>query len=152
MTAEANSDGDTPRRLPDVWYAKEGLAFECTGCGDCCTGAPGYVWVSDEEIDQLAAWLTMDRDVFVRRFVRKVGARRSLVEFGSGDCVFLDPDTRRCRVYPVRPGQCRTWPFWDSNLATPAAWEATCRSCPGAGNGPVVPLEEIEKRRKVISI
>ena len=152
MTAEANSDGDTPRRPPDVWYAKEGLAFECTGCGDCCTGAPGYVWVSDEEIDQLAAWLTMDRDVFVRRFVRKVGARRSLVEFASGDCVFLDPDTRRCRVYPVRPGQCRTWPFWDSNLATPAAWEATCRSCPGAGNGPVVPLEEIEKRRKVISI
>lgn len=151
MTSDANSDRDTPRRPADVWYA-EGLAFECTGCGDCCTGAPGYVWVSDEEVDQLAAWLTLDRDVFVRRFVRKVGSRKSLVEFASGDCVFLDPDTRRCRVYPVRPGQCRTWPFWDSNLKTPAAWEATCRSCPGAGNGPLVPLEEIERRRKVISI
>ena len=152
MTADANSDHDTPRQPSGAWYAEEGLAFECTGCGDCCTGAPGYVWVSDQEIDQLADWLTLERDVFVRRYVRKVGRRRSLVEFASGDCVFLDPDSRRCRVYPVRPGQCRTWPFWDSNLKTPAAWEATCRACPGAGKGPLVPLEEIEKRRKVISI
>ena len=152
MTSNANSGGDTPRRPADVWYAEKGLAFECTGCGDCCTGAPGYVWVRDEEIDRLADWLTLDRAAFVRRFVRKVGARRSLVEFANGDCVFFDTDSRRCRVYPVRPEQCRTWPFWDSNLKTPAAWEATCRSCPGAGNGQLVPLEEIEKRRKVISI
>ena len=45
MTADANSNHDTPRQPSDAWYAEEGLAFECTGCGDCCTGAPGYVWV-----------------------------------------------------------------------------------------------------------
>jgi hypothetical protein len=36
------------------WY-KDGLRFTCTGCGDCCTGAPGYVWVNKEEIEALAA-------------------------------------------------------------------------------------------------
>ncbi len=143
----AAADGQQGR----PWYA-DGLPFECTGCGDCCTGAPGYVWINEEEIDHMAQWLAMDRKKFVRRYVRKVGRRKSLIEYASGDCVFFDPQTRRCRVYPVRPGQCRTWPFWDSNLRPPAAWEATCKHCPGAGRGAVVPLEEIEKRRRVISI
>ena len=151
MAAGANSDHSTTQRPAKPWYAA-GLAFECSGCGNCCTGAPGFVWVSDEEIEQLADWLTLDREVFVRRYVRKVGLRKSLTEYASGDCVFFDRDSRRCRVYPARPGQCRTWPFWDSNLRSPASWEAACQACPGAGNGPLVPLEEIEKRRKVISI
>ena len=38
------------------WY-DEGLRFQCSQCGDCCTGAPGYVWVNQEEIEQLAAQL-----------------------------------------------------------------------------------------------
>ena len=39
--------------LEKPWY-HEGLRFECTGCGDCCTGAPGYVWLTEEEIRALA--------------------------------------------------------------------------------------------------
>ena len=31
------------------WYAA-GLRFFCTQCGDCCSGAPGFVWVNEEEI------------------------------------------------------------------------------------------------------
>ncbi len=38
------------------WY-QDGLKFRCTGCGDCCTGAPGYVWVNKEEIAALAVYL-----------------------------------------------------------------------------------------------
>jgi Fe-S-cluster containining protein len=151
MTDESNSHRGATNQQQVPWYA-EGLSFTCTGCGNCCTGAPGFVWVSEEEIDQLADWLTMDRAQFVRQYVRKVGRRKSLVEYASGDCVFFDPETRRCRVYPVRPGQCRTWPFWDSNLRSPAAWESTCTQCPGAGRGQVVPLEEIERQRRVVSI
>ena len=37
------------------------------------------------------------------------------------DCVFLKEDPERgrktCSIYPVRPLQCRTWPFWPENLA-----------------------------------
>ena len=37
----------------DPWY-RDGLAFTCTRCGACCTGAPGYVWVDADEIAALA--------------------------------------------------------------------------------------------------
>lgn len=70
----------------------------------------------------------------------------SLTEHLNGDCTFLDPQTRCCRVYPVRPAQCQTWPFWRSNVATPDDWEKTCEACPGAGRGTLVSLDQIESR------
>jgi Fe-S-cluster containining protein len=53
-------------------------------------------------------------------------------------------------VYPVRPPQCRTWPFWESNLESPEAWQKTCDDCPGSGQGELIPVEEISKRLRVI--
>ncbi len=108
--------------MNEPWY-RDGLKFACTGCGDCCTGAPGYVWVNQAEIEMLAAAVGLDAEEFQRRFVRAVGVRKSLTELANGDCVFFDGESRRCRVYEARPRQCRTWPFWPSNLATPAAWQ-----------------------------
>src|SRR6185437_3307857 len=96
------------------WY-KEGLRFECTQCGDCCTGAPGYVWVNRQEIEQLAALVGLDTADFEKRYVRTVGVRKTLVEFDNGDCVFFDGKSRKCTVYDARPRQCRSWPFWESN-------------------------------------
>ena len=116
------------------WY-KDGLRFQCTGCGDCCTGAPGYVWVNKEEIAALAAEVRHRRRR-VRSAIRpRVGVRKSLNEYDNGDCVFFDGKTRKCRVYAARPRQCRTWPFWDSNIRTPEAWADTCEVCPGSGTG-----------------
>src|SRR6478672_6707328 len=40
----------------EVWFS-EGLRFSCTRCGNCCTGAPGFVWVSPEELATLADYL-----------------------------------------------------------------------------------------------
>ena len=133
------------------WY-QEGLRFRCTQCGDCCTGAPGYVWVNKEEIAQMAERMEMDVEQFESQYVRKVGIRKSLREFPDGDCVLLDPDTRKCMAYEARPRQCRTWPFWDSNLRTPEAWEETCEACPGAGKGKLHSIEKIEQQRKVMRI
>lgn len=132
-------------RLP--WY-KDGLQFECSQCGDCCSGAPGFVWVDDAEIETLAKRLEMELDAFERKFVRQVGVRKSLVEYPDGDCIFLDPDSRGCTVYEDRPVQCRTWPFWNSNLSNRREWKETCRVCPGSGTGRLYTLEEIEVRRK----
>lgn len=133
------------------WY-HQGLQFQCVGCGQCCTGEPGYVWVNEEEIAALAAALEMSREEFEGLFVRSVGERTSLVEMSNGDCVFFDGETRRCRVYALRPRQCRTWPFWQSNVRSVHAWQQTCRVCPGSGRGPVVPLETIERLIAVIRI
>jgi uncharacterized protein len=128
--------------VSEPWY-QGGLKFSCTGCGDCCTGAPGYVWVNASEIEALAATVGLPVDEFLRRYVRKVGMRRSLIELAGGDCVFFESTSRRCRVYDARPRQCRTWPFWASNVATPAAWEQTAERCPGCNRGRRVPLGKI---------
>ena len=133
------------------WYS-DGLRFKCTGCGDCCTGAPGFVWVTNDEIAKLAAGIKVEVDFFEKNYVRRVGIRKSLVEFPNGDCVFFDNESRRCQVYEVRPRQCRTWPFWDSNLKSPEAWKETCETCPGSGTGKLYQLNEIEKARKTVRV
>jgi Fe-S-cluster containining protein len=139
------------------WYA-DGLKFTCTECGNCCTGGPGFVWISEEEVERLAEFLKLTpRQVFVR-YCRKVGSRWSLKERrtseGLYDCVFLteQPDAapashelnedqsiplrrRGCSIYPARPLQCRTWPFWDSNLSSMEMWEHASKRCPGMGTG-----------------
>ena len=106
--------------MPKKPWFKDGLRFECTQCGDCCTGAPGYVWVNADEIKALAATVGVSVEEFEAKFVRQLGKRKSLIEYENGDCVFFDGKTRKCKVYGARPRQCKTWPFWDSNIETPA--------------------------------
>ena len=136
----------------EPWY-KGGLRFQCSQCGDCCTGAPGFVWVNKAEIEALAAARgETDIEEFQRQYVRQVGIRRSLVERPNGDCIFFDGDSRRCTVYEARPRQCRTWPFWASNIRTPEDWERTCRDCPGSGKGKLHQIEDIEAQRDVFQL
>jgi uncharacterized protein len=71
-----------------------------------------------------------------------------LIEFANGDCVFFDNQRRGCKIYSARPRQCRTWPFWDSNLNAPETWDETAAHCAGCNNGPLIVLEEIELRRQ----
>jgi Fe-S-cluster containining protein len=110
------------------------------------------VWVTNDEISALAAHVDMSVAEFESRYVRHIGVRKSLKEYANGDCVFFDGKTRKCRVYADRPRQCRTWPFWDSNLRTPEAWADTCSVCPGSGSGRLYQLSEIEEQKSVIRI
>jgi Fe-S-cluster containining protein len=124
------------------WY-RDGLAFTCTRCGACCTGTPGYVWVDVDEIERLADYRKEDLETFGKQFLRRVGRRYSLVEKPNGDCVFWESG-RGCTVYPARPTQCQTWPFWDENVETPGDWKQTQAHCPGSGQGQLYSVEEIE--------
>jgi Fe-S-cluster containining protein len=133
--------------MSDVWY-QTGLSFQCTGCGNCCSGPQtGFVWVSDQEIAAIAEKMNMadDIDRFERQFVRTIGNRKSLVEYSDGDCIFLDPTLRRCSVYEARPMQCRTWPFWSENLKSPSHWGQAAKSCPGCNQGKLYSISKIEK-------
>jgi uncharacterized protein len=131
------------------WYA-EGLRFSCTQCGNCCSGAPGYVWVTEEEAAGIAAYLNLSVEEFGRQHLRRIGQRLSLREWSNGDCEWLVryPDGKtKCAVHPARPVQCRTWPFWESNLESPAAWRAAGRTCPGLNVGAFHPLPVIQEQR-----
>ena len=133
--------------MTDRWYS-EGLRFECTQCGACCSGEPGHVWVNQEEIVALAKEMELTEAEFREQYVRKVGARYSLIEHDNGDCVFLDPQSRGCTLYEARPIQCRTWPFWSSTLKSERTWKETCEECPGAGKGRLYSIDEIEQARR----
>ena len=135
----------------EVWYAG-GLRFECTQCGDCCSGAEGYVWVNQAEIDSMAERVGLTPLDFEKSYVKRVGVRRSLKERQNGDCALLDEETRKCTAYEQRPRQCKTWPFWDSNLRSKKAWEEAAEACPGCNKGTVVPLETIVQQASKIRI
>lgn len=139
-----------PDQPADPWYA-DGLRFTCTQCGKCCTGAPGYVWVDDAEVAALAKARGEPVREFVAVYTRAARGKRTLREKENGDCVFWEAG-RGCTVYPVRPRQCRTWPFWESNVETPEAWDRAVEICPGSGGGELIPAEEITRRVNVIKM
>jgi Fe-S-cluster containining protein len=122
------------------WY-QNGLKFECTKCGHCCTGGPGFVWVRVEEMHRIAEFLGMRFRDFVQKYVRKVGERYSLIEKPNNDCIFFDSG---CTIYPARPIQCRTFPFWKENVKNPGAWNFTAKSCEGINQGRLFSEEEID--------
>ena len=125
--------------------SSRGLRFECQQCSYCCTGSPGFVWLSDADISSLCAFFAMDLEEFSRSYCRAVevdgGTALSLREKSGYDCIFLAGGL--CSVYSVRPVQCRTYPFWEEILDTEASWESEGRCCPGIGAGALVPPEKI---------
>jgi len=132
------------------WYAA-GLAFECARCGNCCAGPhAGYVWLGAADITAIAAHLGIAEPEACQKYVRRAERRYSLIERKDNrDCIFLLPDgegRRKCAVYPVRPIQCRTWPFWKNNLSDPDSWARAGLRCPGINHGAVVSCNEIETR------
>lgn len=124
------------------WY-RDGLRFSCTQCGNCCTGAPGFTWVSEDEIAALVRRLGIPDPEFRQRFTRTVwrkGAQQvTLVDLGKAKnhaCTFFKKGVG-CTVYEDRPRQCRTWPFWRRNLTDPQDWAAEAAGCPGINRGPL---------------
>jgi len=132
----------------DKWY-QAGLSFECTQCGNCCSGAPGFVWATKEEIRRISEFLGRDDGWLESKHLRRVGFRYSLTETRDGDCIFLKREGNQtmCSIYPVRPLQCRTWPFWRQNLRSPDTWNAAHETCPGVNHGRQYGFVEIESIR-----
>lgn len=133
---------------PSPWYAK-GLNFECTGCGKCCTGTPGYVWLSEQEIQEIAVFLGLTIEEFAIRYLRLVDGDLSLKECPKNyDCVFLKD--KKCEIYSVRPQQCRTFPWWPRLLKSEKDWEEAARDCEGISpQAPLVAFETIEEQRLI---
>jgi len=130
------------------WYAG-GLHFECVRCGRCCSGPDeGYIWVTKREIKLIADFLKISPEQCRRKFLKRIGHRTTIIEHHSTkDCIFLQESNSRkkCIIYPVRPSQCRIWPFWSSNLKSPAAWNQTAKKCPGINRGRFYSLDDIKK-------
>ncbi len=126
------------------WFDK-GLRFECTQCGNCCKNSGGYdyVYLTDHDVVAIAQHLDLTPAAFVQRHcVLEDGW--VILRMDEPACAFLTEDNR-CSIYPVRPKQCATWPFWEENLER-ATWEGpVTERCPGIGKGDLVPATEVER-------
>jgi len=70
----------------------------------------------------------------------------SLKEKSNKDCIFWDSN---CTVYRARPLQCRTFPFWESIVASAQNWEVTASGCPGINSGALHTAKAIEQNIKL---
>ncbi|MBN1362443.1 MAG: YkgJ family cysteine cluster protein [Sedimentisphaerales bacterium] len=138
-------------RTNTKWYAA-GLHFECAECGGCCSGpGEGYIWVVRTEIELIAKHLKLTPEELRRQYLRRVGLRTSIIEHSiTKDCIFLRQVAggKQCAIYPVRPNQCRTWPFWAENLSSPHAWNTAALRCSGINRGRRYSAEEIERIKR----
>lgn len=101
--------------------------FVCRRCGACCRIPDGFVRVDGGEIARIAAFLGIGEREFIESETEVAPDRKSLVlrSREDGACVYLTGDNR-CRINPVKPEQCRTFPFEWTN-ADSASY------CPGLG-------------------
>lgn len=122
------------------YFFEGGLRFACKRCGSCCTGEPGIIYVDEQEITVIAEFLDLSREIFVQRCLYEFQDSYSIRETNDGRCIFYE---NGCAIYPVRPIQCSTFPFWFQNLRSEQSWEEVALRCPGIGKGPNHTKEDI---------
>lgn len=133
---KCNPDEQYQRR----YFFDAGIHYECQRCGACCTGDPGIIRISGQEIEVLAEFLKMPVPDLTRIHLRPIASGFSIAEEADGTCRFYD---QGCRIYPFRPFQCRTYPFWFSQMRSLRQWEKARCQCPGIGKGPLYYRERI---------
>lgn len=88
--------------------------FKCVeNCGRCCRELE--IPLRDEDIEEIEklgynAWEFVDYDKAFYRGDKFLGYAIKKRPF-DGACIFLDPETNRCRIYRHRPLACRLYPF-----------------------------------------
>jgi Fe-S-cluster containining protein len=125
---------DTPVDGNQPWYAA-GLRFGCQpDCGACCTNHDdyAYVYLDNDEPERIAAFLGLSTAELVERFTT-TDDEFVVLKMDHPDCPFLSG--KQCSVYPVRPVQCRTFPFWEENLLDSSRWNRLRQFCPGIDEG-----------------
>jgi uncharacterized protein len=129
-----------------AFYEVQPLHFSCTGCGRCCaTAGEYYVFLSGPEAERIRSHLKLSVDWFRRRYLQRLDDRSLVLAAAPDDrCIFLAKDGR-CRIYPVRPVQCRTYPFWPELAGNRRAWQLEARRCEGINRGDAVPVSEIRR-------
>lgn len=111
-----------------------GFSWGCTGCGGCCSG-PGAVYFTADDLEAIRLHLGSEASEWSRMRKRLVQKREQGLFVHQTDraCILLDGNNR-CSVYPVRPLQCRTYPFWSSCFEDGDSFDAFQKACPGSQN------------------
>ena len=116
------------------------MRFSCQpGCTRCCT-QDGWVYLSVEDVPRLAAFLGMSAGEFQDQYLYSTKYTLRLRRH-QGKCPFLGVEG--CSVHPVKPTQCRFFPFWPELIEDKKELEAAARWCPGIGKGDLVSVQSL---------
>jgi len=112
-------------------YSFSFIPDACASCGGaCCIGESGYIWVDYKEIEAISKYLKMDIEDFAKEYLIRVKNRYSLKEFKVKElgyaCIFFNTQKRVCKIYDVRPKQCKTFPFWEQFKCDTIELEKEC--------------------------
>lgn len=123
------------------YFFDKGIRFECQKCGVCCTGEPGSIYVDGSEISSIADFFNIPINKLKEKYLYPFKKSFSIKEHSDGQCFFFEEG---CRIYPVRPGQCSSYPFWLNNLRSEKKWQSVSKECCGIGKG------ELHSKEKVL--
>ena len=114
--------------------------FACIeGCTICCR-RPGTIVITREDARRISAHLQLSLRKFEQRYTERVHGEVRLRLLGAEQaCPFLQGDEERggCKIHPVKPVQCATYPFWPGVADSDSGWKKEADTCPGIGQGPV---------------
>ncbi len=90
------------------------VQYDCTQCPAYCCAIYDRVQVTKRDINRLAKHFGVPYETAEQRYTttwqqERVLRRTSDPIFGKS-CKFLDPQTRGCTIYHVRPNVCREYP------------------------------------------
>ena len=108
----------------------KGLRFKCTGCGKCCTGSDGYVFLSPSDLIKLADHFKLSVTEFIDQYTRVVDGQICLLDSPQLRQMHLLKENR-CSASTRRPVQCRTFPWWLYNMESPENWRSARAHCEG---------------------
>jgi uncharacterized protein len=111
--------------------------YQCDRCTACCRW-PGEVKLTKIEIDEIAGFLDLTTDDFIKQYTRLRSTRRglALTEKPNEECIFLKNNA--CQINPVKPKQCREFP----NLWNFPGFEEVCQAKP-------IELDESEYQTRI---
>jgi len=120
------------------------MRFACQkGCTKCCERG-GTVYLTEVDLERAAQYTGLTTAEFealhVIRTRHLLRLRRLPRSENRKGCRFLSADG--CSIHPVKPTQCRTYPYWPSLVESRALWAQEAKFCPGIGKGDLVQINE----------
>jgi len=98
----------------------------------------GEVFLTEEDLIRIAAYLSTDLAEFEQKYVHRTARSLRLRKPSDRQCLFHQD--QRCSIHPVKPVQCRVFPFWPEIIETEGSWDETALRCPGMNKGPLVQI------------
>lgn len=113
--------------------------FQCTQCGECCSGYGG-TYMTPGDVERIAAHIGVSRERFLAAYCQMSGDMPVIAVGPDGRCVFF---RENCSIHAVKPRMCRAWPFIEAVERAPSNWELMSGACEGIQTG--IPHDELRR-------